>query len=242
MLISKHHKLAVGLVPQALNNTNVTGRYFHMGMWRRLLAVLMVGAMAATKTTKIELLQATDAAGTGAKGIPSDAGQVATATVTANVSVTAATLTCATVLAAQAVTINGLTFTAAAAADLPNRKFAVGANDTECAASLVLAINHAAAGVPGVKATSALGVVTLVATDPGETVITIADPAATITPATTEAQAYVELDGAQLDTANGFEYVAAKVTTTANSVVGVGFIRGEGRYSPDQAVGASAIV
>ncbi len=71
--------------------------------------------------------------------------------------------------------------------------------------------------MPGVTATSALGVVTLKATNPGEKLITIADPAATITPATTQAQAYVEIDAGSLDIANGFQFVAAKVTTTANS-------------------------
>jgi hypothetical protein len=241
MNISKRHKLDVGLAPQALNNTAATGRYYHMAHWRRVLAVLTGGAMAAGKTTKIELVQAKDVAGTGSKGVPTDAGQTAIATVTANTKVTAATLTCATVLATEAVTINGLKFVAAAQADLPNRVFTVGVDDTTCAASLVLAINHATAGVPGLKATSALGVVTLIATDPGETTITITDPAAnTITPATTQAIAYVELDVAQLD--KGFDFVAAKVTTSANSVVGVTLVRGEGRFSPVQQVGASAVV
>lgn len=228
-------KIDIGLVPQTLNNTNKTGKYFGMQMFRKVLFVLSGAAMAATKTTKIEILQAKDTAGTDVKAITG-----AEATITANTKVTAATLTCATVIATNAVTINGLTFTAAAAADLPKRIFAVGADDTACAASLVLAINHASAGVPGVKATSALGVVTLVASD--DTTITIANPAATITPATTEAQAYVEVDVGSLDLAGGFEYVAPKVTTTANSVVTVEVVRGEGRFEPIQSVGDGASV
>jgi hypothetical protein len=235
--LNKRAKVDIALKPQALNNTNATGRYFGMQMFRKILFWLTGGAMAATKTTKIEILQAKDAAGTGAKAITD-----AAATITANTVVTEATLTCASVIATNAVTINGLVFTAAAAEDLPNRVFAVGADDTACAASLVKAINHATAGVPGVTASSALGVVTLKATNPGETTITIADPAATITAATTEAQAYVEVDVGSLDLAGGFEYVAAKVTTTANSLVAVDVIRGDGRFEPSQAVGASASV
>lgn len=233
----KRAKIDIGLVPQALNNTNATGSCYRIDMFRKALFCLIGGAMAAGKTTKIEVLQAKDAAGTDAKAIDG-----AEATITANTAVTEATLTCASVIATNAVTVNGLTFTAGAAEDLANRIFAVGADDTACAASLVKAINHSSAGVPGVTASSALGVVTLKATNPGEETITIKDPAATITPATTKAQAYVEIDVGSLDHANDFEYLAAKVTTTANTVAGVVAVQGDGRFEPDQAVGAGASV
>jgi hypothetical protein len=223
--LSERAKFDIGLVAQAINNTNVTGKYFRMNMERKALFILNGGAMAAAKTTKIEVLQAKDTAGTDAKGIPSTAAQAATAEITANTKVTEATLTLATVLNTQAVTINGLTF-----------------DDTADAAELVKCINDSVYGVPGITATSALGVVTLVSTNPGETLITIADPAATITPATTKAQAFVEVDVGSLDLANGFEYVAAKVTTGANTVASVILIRGDGRFEPVQAVGASAVV
>lgn len=238
MIISKRHKIDIGLVSQALNNTNATGRYYHHTMWRRALAQLIGAAMAATKTTKIELLQATDASGTGAKAIAG-----AEATITANTSVTAATLTLATVLATHAVTINGVTFTGHAdTTTAATREFAINGDDTADAAALAGLINDATYGVTGVTATAALGVITLTATDPGETAITIANAAATITAATTQAIAYVELDVAQLDVDAGFDYVAVKVTTTANTVVSVGLLRGEGRYGPEQVVGASALV
>lgn len=228
----KRTKVNIGLVAKALNNSNTTGRYLGMLMFRKILFWLTGAAMAATKTTKIEILQAKDAGGTGAKPITG-----AEATITANTEVTSATLTCATVIANDAVTVNGITFTAAAAENLPNHIFAVGADDTACAASLVKAINAAELGI---TATSALGVVTLVADD--ETVITIEDPANTITAATLEAQAYVEVDVGSLDLAGGYEYVAAKVTTTANTVVSVIAIRGDGRFEPSQSVGASASI
>lgn len=230
-------KMDIGLLPQAINNTNATGRYYDMSKYRRAITKLSGGAMAATKTTKVEFLQAKDAAGTGAKAVTG-----AEATITANTNVTVATLTCATVLATHTVTVNGLVFTAAAAADLPNRVFAVGANDTECAASLAEAINHAVAGVPGVTAEAAAAVVTLKATDPGEVLITAEGGQATITVATVQAQAYVELDVSQMDIAGGFTHLAPKVTTTANTVAGAELMRDLGRFTPAQQMGASKIL
>jgi propanediol dehydratase small subunit len=94
----------------------------------------------------------------------------------------------------------------------------------------------------GVDASAALAIVTLTAYNSEGVTITIADAAATITPATTQAQAYVEVDAGSLDLANGFEYLAVKVTTTATTVVGVALIRGDGRFEPVQAVGAGAII
>jgi len=70
-------------------------------------------------------------------------------------------ITCATVLVADYVVVGGLTFTAAAAEDLTARKFNQSGDDTVCAASLAACINSATYGVPGVTATSALGLVAL---------------------------------------------------------------------------------
>lgn len=239
----KRAKVDIGLVPQTINNSNATGKYYRFNMFRKLLAILQIGAIAATKTVKIEFLQATDGTGTGAKGIPSTAEQTAVAEVTANTKVTEATLTLASVLNTQAVTINGLKFTAHTdTTTASKREFAINGDDTADAAELVKCINDATYGVPGVTATSALGVVTLKSTNSGETLITITDAAATITAATTQAQAYVELDVGSLDLANGFEYVAVKVTSSANGSVAVMLIEGDCRFEPVQAVGASASV
>ncbi len=239
----KRAKLDVGLVPQVLNNSNATGRYYHASMFRRLLAVLTVGAMAATKTAKIEILQAKDGSGTEAKGIPTTAGQVAVAQITANTKVTEATLTLATVLNTHSVKINGLTFTAHTdTTTISLRQFAITGDDTADAAELVKCINDDTYGVPGIVASSASGVVTLKAEAAGQALITISDAAATITPATTQAQAFVEIDIGNLDIYNGFEYLAVKVTSTANGSVSVILIEGDCRFEPDQAFAASAVV
>lgn len=238
MQISARHKIDIGLVPQTVSNTNVTGRYYKMSDARRALAVMNVGALAATKTAKIEFLQATDLAGTSAKAITG-----AEATVTANTKVAACTLTLASVANGDAITINGVTFTAHTdTTTASKREYSIAGTDTQDAAALAGLINDATYGVPGVTATPANAVITLTVTDPGETTITVTDAAATITVATTQALAYVELDVSKLDLTNGFEFVAPKVTSTGAGIVGVVLERGECRYTPVQAVGASASV
>lgn len=224
-LISEINKVDIGVVPASINGAS-TGTYYNIGLGRKALFVWETGAMAAGVTSIGQVMQAQDAAGTGAKEVTNNA-----ATITANTKVAAATLTVATVQVGNKVTVNGLVFTAAAAADLPNRVFAPGADNTACAASLAAAINHAA-GVPGVTATAALAVVTLAVDEPGEQTITIADAAATITPATLRAMGYVECDENFLDLANGFNYVALRVTNSAATLTGAVLIRSDNRYSP----------
>lgn len=223
-LLSEINKVDIAIVPASINGAS-TGTYYNMGLRNKALFVWEVGAMAAAVTSIGQVMQAQDAAGTGAKVVTNNA-----ATITANTRVAAATLTMAAVQVADAVTINGLTFTAAAAADLANRVFAPGADNNACAASLAAAINHATAGVPGVTASAAQAVVTLTSTEPGEVTITITDAAATITPATLRAIGYVECDTAFLD--EGFNYVALRVTNSAAALTGAILVRGENRYSP----------
>lgn len=230
-LLSEAIKLDLALTPASLNGAG-TGDYYRMDQYGKALFLWETGAMAAAATSIGQVMQAQDAAGTGAKVITNNA-----ATITANTKVAALTITCATVIATDEVTVNGLTFVAAAAEDLPNRKFAVGANDTACAASLVKAINHASAGVPGITATSALGVVTLNVNDPGEVVITASSPDATITVATLRAIGYVECDALFLD--DGFTHVALRVTNSAATQTGAVLLRGQGRFSPVQKAAAA---
>lgn len=227
-------KVDAGLTPVSLNGAG-TGPYYKLDNQRKVLFAVTLGAMAAAATSALQAMQAVDAAGTSAKVITGK-----TATVTANTSVQEAKLTLLNVAVADKVTINGLTFTAAAAADLANRVFDQSGNDDADAVSLAAAINHSVAGVPGVKATaSAGGVVTLSQTEPGNISITITNASATITPATVKAVGYVEVDASQLDLANGFSHVALRVTNSAAILTGVAAIRGMGRYTPVQYAAAS---
>ncbi|MBO8169968.1 MAG: hypothetical protein H0Z35_12410 [Thermoanaerobacteraceae bacterium] len=229
--ISEDMKIDVGLVSQALNNSNVTGRYFDMSKYRKALAVLIGGAMAAGTTSKVEFLQASDANGTGSKVIAG-----AAATITANANVTAAQVVVGTPANGETVTVNGIVFTKASATNTANREFAD-------AAGLETCINDETYGVPGVTATNNAGTVSLVATDPGETTITLSSSdAVNLTCSTIQAVAYVEISASQLDLTNDFTHVAAKVTTTANTNVAVVLLRGNARFSPSQKVAASAVI
>ncbi len=246
MLISEKVKIDHALLPMALNNTNTTGRYYDMSGYRRALFILMLGAMASTKTGKIEVLEAKDESGTDAAALSG-----ATCTVTANNKVTKMTITLATAIAGDAITINGLVFTGkAGAASYADREFSIDTSDTAAAASLVLCINHATYGVPGVLATSALGVVTIIMykeSDPEPNsyndylamgTITASSDDATVTIATVEALAFVEVDASSMS--DDMTHLAAKVTVTANTVVAVPLLRGDPRNTPTQEVGASA--
>lgn len=225
-------KIDVGLVAKALNNTNVTGKYHPLGEYRGVMAILSGGPMAKTKTTKIELMEAKNAAAGSAQALSGSA------TITANTLVTELTITLATVLNTESIVINGLTFTAHTdTEDKTIRQFDISGNDTADAASLVNCINDPTYGVPGITATSALGVVTLVSTVPGAYVITAASSDATFTVATTKAQAYIDFEGLSLTAL--FTHVAVKCTTTANTVIAVVLIRYKGRKLITQKKGAS---
>lgn len=241
--INEQIKVDIGLVSQALNNSNATGKYHPIKDYRNIMAILNGGAMAATKTSKLELLQAKDAAGTDSKGIPTTAAQEATAEITANTKVTELTITLATVLAGEKVTINGLDFTAHADTTTPaKREFSISGADDADAGELVTCINDPVYGVPGITASNAGAVITLVSTSPGEVVITASSGDATFTIATTKEQAFVEINTGKIDKKNGFNHVAVKVTTTADSNVAVVLMRGNARFTPAQKVGASAVV
>lgn len=235
-LMSEAQKIDIALTSANLNGAS-TGAYYKLDKYGKALFVVEIGAMAAAATSALQVMQATNAAAGGpAKAITNN-----TATITANTGVAAATLTCAAVNVGDTCVINGLTFTAAAAADLPNRVFSQSGDDTADAASLVAAINHATAGVPGVTASSALGVVTLVATEPGENNITVVGTAIRLVAATLRAVAYVECDASFLDTANNFTHVALRVTNSAAMQTGAVLLRGQARYSPRQHVAASKV-
>lgn len=228
----KRLKLNTGVSPQALNNTNTTGKYFNTAMHRKLLIVLCGAAMAATKTTKIEMLQATDINGTGAKAVTN-----AEATITANTNVDVATIDLTNVANTDKITINGVAFTKAAATTVASKEFAN-------AAGLVSCVNNASYGVTGIKATAAGEVVTVEAGETGEKTITATptNVAGTIVVATVQAKAYVELDVSAQDINNGFNFIAAKITTTANTVVSAVLLEGDSRFEPTQNVAAGTSI
>jgi len=233
--LHEESRMIVGLLPQVLDNNNVTGGYapFKTGYLR---AWLQVAAMAATKTAKIELLQATDAGGTAAKAVKDQAAVAIAAEITANTLVSEVTIDLTAAVATDKVTVNGVVFTMAGATDVTKREFAD-------AAGLVLCINSAAYGVAGVVAAAVGAVVTVSSSPLGETAITAVgtNVAGTVVVATTHAQAFVDVPVGLLDLHGGYYWAGAKVTTTATSVVAVVFDFYPARWSQAQAVGAEDV-
>lgn len=212
---------------QALNNTNATGKYFDMREWRNFTGVLVVLSMAATKTAKLEFLQATDSSGTGAKGIPSDTDQEATKTVTANTSVIEATAEISSIANTDVITVNGTAFTKAAAEDTD-------ANEFDDGDSLASQINS---DVTGVTASFDTNTLTVVADDGYTVTISKTENSGTITLATVEAIVAVDVNLNDLDTDDDFFYVAPKVTTTANTTAcAVVVIKSEGYRDVTQVI------
>ncbi len=224
--LSEEVKFDIGLVPQTLNNSNATGAWYHLRDFRRALAVMHAGAAAATKTSKIEFLQAKDASGTDAKALS----PAVEKTVTANSEVVELTLTLASVAAGETITLNGVAFTAhASATTAANREFSISGNDAADAAALVSLINDADYGAEGITASAVSNVITLKASRPGEKLVSASSAASTFTIATTKHQATIECSHFDLDSGGGFEWIATKATTTGNTPINCTFLRYDGR-------------
>ena len=92
------------------------------------------------------------------------------------------TITTASAIAGDSVTINGLTFEGkASTAVYPQRKFSIDTGDPETGTSLAAAINDAVWGVPGVTATATATGVTLAPDTPGQTITMVAGTGGTNT-------------------------------------------------------------
>jgi hypothetical protein len=200
--LSEGVKVSVPLVATSISNTNAIGNYIPMARCRRLLAVLSNGAAAFGKTVKLELLEATSAAGASAAAITG-----ATATGTANTLVKAVTITLTSAANADTVTVNGVTYTKAAAT--------AGASFLN-AAALIIMLN----AVEGLVATASSEVVTVKAKDGYSLTVTSTGTAPI---ATTESIVTVEIDEGQI--ASTTTHVAPKVTSTGAGYATVTFIQ-----------------
>ncbi len=57
-------KVDIGLLPQSIASTNVTGKYYSMKEYREALAILTVGNITAAGTAALQIMEAkTEAAG-----------------------------------------------------------------------------------------------------------------------------------------------------------------------------------
>lgn len=223
------------MLPVSFNGASTTHKYFPMNSYHRVaFHVIGCAASIANAVTMIlQTMQATDAAGTGAKVITNNA-----ATATVPVKVIAANVTLANAAAGSVITINGLTFTGAAATDATKREFIASGDDAADVTALISCINHAVYGVPGVTAAKGAGnSINLTVSEPGETTITITDAAAVFTPIATALEAIIEVDASNLDIAGGFDHIGCRVTTNAAITCSTTAIF-DPRYSPGQQVAA----
>ncbi len=235
-LVTEKVKIANAMLPVSVDGASTTHKFFPMaGSHRVAFHVVGVAASIADAVTMIlQTMQATDAAGTGAKVITNNA-----ATATVPVKVIAANVTLANAVVGSVITINGLTFTGAAATDATKREFIASGNDAADVTALVACINDATYGVPGVTAAEGDGdSIDLTVSEPGETTITITDAtAAVFTPIATALEAIVEVDASNLDIAGGFDHIGCLVTTSAEITCSTTAIF-DPRYSPGQQVAA----
>lgn len=234
-LVAEKVKIANAMLPVSVNGASTTHKFFPMaGSHRVAFHVVGVAASIADAVTMIlQTMQATDSAGTGAKVITNNA-----ATATVPVKVIAANVTLANAAAGSVITINGLTFTGAAATDVTKREFKADGNDAADCTALISCINDAVYGVPGVTAAEGAGdSIDLTVSEPGETTITITDAAAVFTPIATALEAIVEVDASNLDIAGGFDHIGCLVTTSAAITCSTTAIF-DPRYSPGQQVAA----
>jgi len=218
----------------------IRSRYYSLREYCKIAFVFVIDTMAAAAQVVATAIEATSNAGAGAAAVAT-----ATCTITANTLVQVASIVLTTVLVGETVVINGVTFTAAAAPDLPNHVFDQSGADAADAASLAAAINHAAAQAHFVAAGGAITAavlagqtVTLWLTEPGVGSITVASPDATMVCATIEAIGYIEVEDTALS--DGFDHVALQLVGAATSHAAIVAVRGEPRYAPVlQAVAAS---
>lgn len=230
--LSEKLKLDMALLPGTINSgDNATGDYFDMAGFARALFVVTVGSaggiLAGTSVAQVK--QATSAAGAGAKNVSGKSATIATLT-----DATEALVIVNAPDNGDTVTVNGLTFTKAAATAAADREFAD-------AAGLETCVNHGVYGVPGVIADNDAGTVSLKADPRGDETITLATTdEAKLACAMVKAVAYIDLDASALDAANGFTHVALNVASTVVNIPTTAVIlRGDGRMTPAQKVAAS---
>ncbi len=242
--LSQVNKIDSAMTAASIDGT-ATGLFFSMSVTRKALFVATLGAIANGATAIFQVVESTDSLGSSAKDIADK-----TVTVTGGTNASAAKLAIVSAaggvhVAGETVTINGLVFTAAVS-DVPeSRVYAVGSTGAESAANLLAKINSEDSGIgisdilaiASVESTNSI--ITLVGTEPGETLVNAVASSGTTVVSTSIATAFVEVDASEMDINNGFSHLAIKVTTSAAISSGIALIRDHSRYTPEQFVAAS---
>jgi hypothetical protein len=233
--IAEKLKVDVALDSQSIS-TAVTSRYYDLSGYRKALFCWEVGALTAVQTSVAQVMVADNTGGTNGAVLTGAAATINNTTADVVLGATEATVVVSAPTVGNTITINGVTFTAAAAASLANRQFDQSGDNTADAASLVAGINDAEYGVPGVTASAVTNTITLRSTVPGETTISVTGTASTLVPAITAAVGYLEVDATQLGADK--TAVAIRITNTGAQSTSAVLLRGDARLGVEQAVGA----
>jgi hypothetical protein len=228
--------IAIGLEPQSIISTNVTGPYYNMAEYRECLAVTNIGNITAGGTVATQLIQASSSTGASAADLTSRV-----ATVAANVKVKALSVTLSGGEAGDTITfvVDGTTntYTGQAGQESSGGLFSSTGDDTADAEGIVLCANDSTVGFADkAEITSAAAVITVQAKD-GFYLDSVAETGAFTTFATTKANSYVWFSGEELTT--GLPFVATKITTASNTgICSTVLIRGKKKGAIDEKVGA----
>lgn len=205
------YRVECPLVGQALSNTNVTGRYISAHRMRRALFVLNVGALAVSKTCKLEIMQATTVAAGSAEAISG-----LTATITANTKVKKATVALASVGTGDTVTVT--TYLHGVLVDTAT--FTKGSESAALVFADTAGLTAAViANITGATAATSTTNCLITALDGYTVTVTSTDVGGTVTVATNEA--IVAVDVLDANISSGFSFLAPKVTSTGNGNVTV---------------------
>jgi len=199
-------KHSVALASQSLATTNKTGDYILAG--RRNLYTIVTGGCADAVTIVAQVYQGTSVVPAASKVVTS-----AACTITATTNVQKMNLLVDTVTNGKIATINGISYTKAAAYSYANKEFVT-------AADVVLLIN----GYQGdtLYAVADGTSVLISGRNPGFTKISYTGDTegAKLVPTVLYALSYISLDSGALDLVGGYKYIALKVTTVGTCVVG----------------------
>jgi len=207
---TEQFKPIVAIAPQAVNTTNVTGRYMKAG--RRNTVYGMVGAMGTvlgTETAIFQVYKATSNIGAGSAVATGIAVTFTTVTDPQEVSILVDTVT-----NAKYIIINGETYTKAAAYSLPSQEFSN-------AAELATLINAVDATLYAADSGTAVAVYARELYEVDLTVTLIAGwEAAKLVPTTISGLAVIEFKDSDLGDILGVPYThfAVRVTTTGSTL------------------------
>lgn len=213
--------------------TPASSRGYLMTEFRKALFCARFRNIASTDNDIVfSVMEASDIAGATARNIGNALAAV-DITLRPHTEANSITLTMNTPLVNDEMTINGLVFTAAAAANFPNRVYDQSGNVAAQAASLVGCINANFADL--VATTDGISAVTIRSLEPGDITVTVEGitAEASVIPVTDEIVGYIEIDASAMS--NGFPRLVARVTpgAIAAAITGdVTLIRGNSRYNP----------